>query len=1395
MITKYIDSFIKKKSIRKSFTNRNKVFKTLNLLEIQLKSYEKFLQKDIFFLKRKNYGLQFIFKTFFPVASKDNSYNIEYLYYFLEKPIFNIKECKERGLTYSSVLKVMFRLNIFYKGFLETKVIKEIKEQEIFMGEIPLMTNFGTFIINGTERTVVSQLYKSPGVFFDYNKKKFFSDEKIFYNAKIVPYKGSWLEFEFDSKDILFFRIDRRAKMPVTILLKAMGMTVEKILYSFSLYDKFLILKNFVRIKIIVNRLLGKKINFNLFKENGKLLIKKNEIITLKKLRIDSKTEYCIFLVKIKYLLGRVLKENIISNIDKKIVIAYANETITKDLLFMFIKHKIKVVKIIYSSNINYIDYISKILNFDKTLDSFSAKKFIYKIMRPGDSPTIDTVEIFFKNLFFNKKRYNLSLIGRMKLNSRFGFDSSYGTSLLSIKDIIYVIKTLINLKNNIGSIDDIDHLGNRRIRSVGELLENQLKFAFNKTEKFIKERLNYVEQDNLMPHDFINSKTISTIIRDFFCTSQLSQFLDQTKTISTIIRDFFCTSQLSQFLDQTNSLSEITHKRRISSLGPGGLTRERAGFEVRDVHYTHYGRVCPIETPEGPNIGLINSLALFSKLDKYGFLETPYYKVVNKKVTSEIKYLNAFNEAFYTIAQANSIINNKKELIGPLVSARKLGNNIFVSPEKIDFIDVSPNQIVSLAASLIPFLEHDDANRALMGANMQRQAVPCMKAQRPLVGTGLEKIVISNSGDVIRSLRGGKIIFVDSNKIVISVNEDEIMSNDLGIDVYNLVKYSRTNQDTNVNQKIIVNVGDLVLKNDVIADCSSSHLGELSLGQNILVAFMSWNGYNFEDSIIISKKIVVEEVYTSIHVKEFVVLIRDTKLGFEKNTRKVPNLPKKQKFKLDDSGIIHLGAEVVSGDVLVGKITPKNDIQITPEEKLICAIFKEKISNFKDTSFRVPPQICGTVINVEIFTKKGIIKDERSIQIIKDKLEKYKLNLMEKIFFIENDLLQRLKKKLINKFMYINLDVKNKIKITKKFLLNLKLLDLFEINLEDKNLKKFLKRIKKLFFLKQVYFQDKYIKKKKKLTEGDELPSGVLKIIKIFLAIKKKLQPGDKMSGRHGNKGVVSCILNIEDMPYMSDGTVVDIILNPLGIPSRMNVGQILEAHLGWAAKGLGLRLQKMINSQKNLLEIRKFLEKIYNFSYKKENFNNFNDNEILELIKNISNGVYFSTPVFDGATEKDIDYLLNLAYPKNISKKLKINEKKNQIILYDGRTGEAFKQFITVGYIYFLKLNHLVNDKIHSRSIGPYSLITQQPLGGKSQFGGQRFGEMEVWALEAYGASYTLQEMLTIKSDDINGRTEIYKNLINNIGIININIPESFNVLIREIRSLGIDIKLKYK
>jgi DNA-directed RNA polymerase subunit beta len=1351
-------SFTEKKRIRKSFAKRQSVLEVPFLLATQLDSYTEFLQADVAPNARKNQGLESAFRTVFPISSHSGNAGLEYVSYQLGTPPFDVIECQQRGMTYASPLRARVRLKIMDREA-SKPTVKEIKEQEVYMGEIPLMTKNGSFVINGTERVIVSQLHRSPGVFFEHDRGKTHSSGKLLFSARIIPYRGSWLDFEFDPKDFLYFRVDRRRKMPVTTLLKAIGFTPEQILETFFAFDTFHIDGNSIQMELVPERLRGDVARFDIMAK-GKVIVPRDKRITVKHIREMEQAGLKRIEVPEEMAAGHALAHDIIDTSTGE-VLGKANDELTEATLAKFRAAGVREYRTIYTNDLDQGAYISQTLRVDDAADQNAARVAIYRMMRPGEPPTEEAVKGLFQGLFFSEERYDLSAVGRMKFNRRVGRSDLTGASVLSNDDIVAVIKILVELRNGRGEIDDIDHLGNRRVRSVGELAENQFRSGLVRVERAVKERLSQAESENLMPHDLINAKPISAAIKEFFGSSQLSQFMDQT-----------------------NPLSEITHKRRVSALGPGGLTRERAGFEVRDVHPTHYGRVCPIETPEGPNIGLINSLALYARTNEYGFLETPYRKVENGRVTEAIEMLSAIEEGRYVIAQANAEIDGKGRFTDDLVSCRHHNEFTLSTPDRITHIDVAPAQIVSVAASLIPFLEHDDANRALMGSNMQRQAVPCLRAEKPLVGTGIERTVAVDSGTTVQARRGGVVDYVDAARIVVRVNDNETMAGEVGVDIYNLIKYRRSNQNTNINQRPIVKVGDTIARDDVIADGASTDTGELALGQNLLVAFMPWNGYNFEDSILISERIVAEDRFTSIHIEELSVVARDTKLGPEEISRDISNLSERMLGRLDESGIIYIGAEVEAGDVLVGKVTPKGETQLTPEEKLLRAIFGEKSSDVKDTSLRVPSGMSGTVIGVQVFTREGIERDTRAQQIIDDELTQFKKDLADQLRIVENDTFGRIERHLIGKVAKGGPKKLAKgTKITKTYLHEVGRYDWFDIRLSEEEQQLQLEQLKDSLAQKRQEFDALFEEKRRKLTQGDELPPGVQKMVKVYLAVKRRLQPGDKMAGRHGNKGVISKIVPVEDMPFTANGTPADIVLNPLGVPSRMNVGQILETHLGWAAKGLGHVIGQLVEQQAEAVKLRQFLEQVYNTNGKKEDLSALSDEEIVELAHNLRDGVPFATPVFDGATEAEIKDMLELAgLPRN-----------GQMQLFDGRTGEAFDRPVTLGYMHILKLHHLVDDKMHARSTGPYSLVTQQPLGGKAQFGGQRFGEMEVWALEAYGASYTLQEMLTVKSDDVAGRTKVYENIVKGEHKIEAGMPESFNVLVKEIRSLGIDIDLE--
>ena len=1393
-------SFTEKKRIRKSFAKRANVLDVPFLLATQLDSYAKFLQLDRPFDQRSEDGLQAAFNSIFPIVSHNGYAQLEFVHYVLGEPLFDIPECQLRGITYAAPLRARIRLKIFDKESSKPNVVKEIRENEVYMGEIPLMTPSGSFVINGTERVIVSQLHRSPGVFFEHDKGKTHSSGKLLFSARIIPYRGSWLDFEFDPKDLLYFRIDRRRKMPVTILLKALGYNDEQILNTFYDKETFYLSKDGVQTDLIAGRLKGETAKLDIVDKDGNVLVGKGKRITAKNIRDISNAGLTRLDVDAESLLGKVLAADVIVP-DTGEVLAVANEEITEELLAKFDIHGVQEVHTLYINELDQGGYISNTLRTDETADQQAARVAIYRMMRPGEPPTEDAVEMLFNRLFFNEDSYDLSRVGRMKFNTRtyeqklseaqaaswygrllnetFAGAADKGGFVLSVEDIVASIATLVELRNGHGEVDDIDHLGNRRVRSVGELTENQFRSGLARVERAVKERLNQAESENLMPHDLINAKPVSAAIKEFFGSSQLSQFMDQT-----------------------NPLSEITHKRRVSALGPGGLTRERAGFEVRDVHPTHYGRVCPIETPEGPNIGLINSLSVYARTNEYGFLETPYRRVTDGKVSNEIDYLSAIEEGRYVIAQANAALDENGMLTGDLVTCREKGETIMATPDRVQYMDVATGQVVSVAASLIPFLEHDDANRALMGANMQRQAVPCLRPEKPMVGTGIERAVAVDSSTAIVARRGGIVEYVDANRIVVRVHDDEATAGEVGVDIYNLVKFTRSNQSTNINQRPVVKAGDVLQRGDVVADGASTDLGELALGQNMTIAFMPWNGYNYEDSILLSEKVAADDRYTSIHIEELNVVARDTKLGAEDITRDIPNLSERMQNRLDESGIVYIGAEVEAGDVLVGKVTPKGETQLTPEEKLLRAIFGEKASDVKDTSLRMPTGMSGTVIDVQVFTREGIQRDKRAQAIIDSELKRYRQDLSDQLRIFDNDAFSRIERMIVGQTANGGpMKLAKGTAITAEYLAGLPSKhDWFDIRMSDESLAKQMELIKVSLQQKREESDALYEVKKKKLTQGDELQPGVQKMVKVFIAIKRRLQAGDKMAGRHGNKGVVSRILPVEDMPYMADGRPVDIVLNPLGVPSRMNIGQILEVHLGWAAKGIGERIGRMLDEQRKVGEVRAFLNTMYNGDLggpdkHREDLSQLSDDEILTLADNLRKGATFASPVFDGAHESEIKAYLDLAYPSEDPEvqKLGFNPTKTQITLYDGRSGEAFDRPVTVGVMHYLKLHHLVDEKMHARSTGPYSLVTQQPLGGKAQFGGQRFGEMEVWALEAYGAAYTLQEMLTVKSDDVNGRTKMYENIVKGEHKIEAGMPESFNVLVKEIRSLGLDIDLE--
>ena len=1352
-------SYTERKRIRKSFGSRESVLEVPYLLQMQKDAYTSFLQAGVISSKRTHEGLQAAFESAFPIVSHNGFVEMKFIEYNLAKPAFDVRECQTRGLTFSSAVRARVQLIIYDRdsSTSQNKVVKEVKEQEVYMGEVPLMTDKGSFIINGTERVIVSQLHRSPGVFFEHDKGKTHSSGKLLFSARIIPYRGSWLDFEFDPKDILYFRVDRRRKMPVSILLKAIGLNPESILANFFVNDNFRLMDSGAQMEFVAERLRGEVARFDITDKSGKVVVAKDKRITVRHTRELEQSGTTHISVPEDFLIGRVVARSIVEA-DTGEIIAKANEELTEALLKKLRTSGVQDLPCIYTNELDQGAYISQTLRIDETVDEFAARVAIYRMMRPGEPPTEDAVQALFQRLFYNPDTYDLSRVGRMKFNARVGRSESTGPMVLSNEDILAVVKILVDLRNGNGEVDDIDHLGNRRVRCVGELAENQYRTGLARIEKAVKERLGQAEQEPLMPHDLINSKPISAALKEFFGASQLSQFMDQT-----------------------NPLAEITHKRRVSALGPGGLTRERAGFEVRDVHVTHYGRVCPIETPEGPNIGLINSLALYARLNEYGFIETPYRRVVEGKVTMDIDYLSAIEEGKYVIAQANAALDKEGKLTGDLVSAREKGESILCGAERIQYMDVSPAQIVSVAASLVPFLEHDDANRALMGANMSRQAVPVLRPEKPMVGTGIERVAAVDSGTVVTATRGGIVDYVDATRIVIRVNDAEALAGEVGVDIYNLIKYQRSNQNTNIHQRPIVKRGDKLAKGDVIADGASTDLGEIAIGQNMLIAFMPWNGYNFEDSILISERIVRDDVFTSIHLEEFEISARDTKLGPEEITRDIPNVGEESLRNLDEAGIVAIGAEVNPGDILVGKVTPKGETPMTPEEKLLRAIFGEKASDVRDTSLKVPPGVQGTVVEVRVFNRHGVDKDQRAMQIEREEIERLAKDRDDELAILERNIYGRLKELLVGKEGLSGPKGFSKGEITEETLADFSKGQWWQIAIADEAAMGEIEAIQKLFQDAKRSLDARFEDKVEKLRRGDELPPGVMKVVKVFVAVKRKLQPGDKMAGRHGNKGVISRITPIEDMPFLEDGTHVDIVLNPLGVPSRMNVGQILETHLGWACAGLGKQVKDALEAYERAGDKARFVDTLTSIYGPDEELPT-SEEDLKILGRNLSFGVPIATPVFDGARESDIRELLRRTG----------NDETGQSTLYDGRTGEAFKRKVTVGYIYMLKLHHLVDDKIHARSIGPYSLVTQQPLGGKAQFGGQRFGEMEVWALEAYGAAYTLQEMLTVKSDDVAGRTKVYESIVRGDDTFEVGIPESFNVLIKEMRSLGLNVEL---
>jgi DNA-directed RNA polymerase subunit beta len=1353
-------TFIGRKRVRKFFGKIEEVAEMPNLIEVQKASYDQFLLVVEPQGGRPNEGLQAVFKSVFPISDFSNTSMLEFVKYEFEGPKYDVDECRQRGMTYAAPLKVTLRLIVFdIDEDTGAKSVKDIKEQDVYMGDIPLMTNNGTFIVNGTERVIVSQMHRSPGVFFDHDKGKTHSSGKLLFAARIIPYRGSWLDIEFDAKDIVYARIDRRRKIPVTSLLYALGMSGEETLNTFYKQVLYKRAKDGWRVPFDANRLRGyKAVNDLVDADTGKVVLEAGKKLTVRQARQLAEKGLKALRLTEEELIGHYIAEDLVNPKSGEIY-AEAGEEITEKTLKTLNEAGYKELPLLNIDHVNVGAYIRNTLAVDKNMTREDALFDIYRVMRPGEPPTIDTAQAMFQSLFFDSERYDLSAVGRVKMNMRLDLTAEDTQRTLRKEDIIAVIRTLVDLRDGKGEIDDIDHLGNRRVRSVGELMENQYRIGLLRMERAIKERMSSVDIDTVMPQDLINAKPAAAAVREFFGSSQLSQFMDQT-----------------------NPLSEITHKRRLSALGPGGLTRERAGFEVRDVHPTHYGRICPIETPEGPNIGLINSLATYARVNKYGFVETPYRKVKDGRVTDEVIYLSAMEEGRYTVAQANSAIDARGRFTDDLVVVRHAGDVQLIPPDRVDFMDVSPKQLVSVAAALIPFLENDDANRALMGSNMQRQAVPLVHAEAPFVGTGMEGVVARDSGAAIAARRTGMVDQVDATRIVIRAT-DESDPTKPGVDIYRLMKFQRSNQNTCINQRPLVKVGDQVKKGDIIADGPSTDLGELALGRNVLVAFMPWNGYNFEDSILLSERIVKDDVFTSIHIEEFEVMARDTKLGPEEITRDIPNVSEETLKNLDEAGIVYIGAEVRAGDILCGKITPKGESPMTPEEKLLRAIFGEKASDVRDTSLRVPPGVQGTVVEVRVFNRHGVDKDERALAIEREEIERLAKDRDDEQAILDRNVYGRLAELLEGRQGIAGpKGFKKDTKITRTVLDEYPRSQWWSFASPNDKVMAEIEAIRKQYDESKKRLEQRFLDKVEKLQRGDELPPGVMKMVKVFVAVKRKIQPGDKMAGRHGNKGVVSKIVPLEDMPFLADGTAVDIVLNPLGVPSRMNVGQILETHLGWACAGLGLKIGHAVdlyNSKKDPKPLKELLKKVYG---DEETIKSLDEKGLIELGANLRHGVPISTPVFDGAKEADIEHMLDLAGLDH----------SGQVTLYDGRTGDSFDRKVTVGHIYMLKLHHLVDDKIHARSIGPYSLVTQQPLGGKAQFGGQRFGEMEVWALEAYGAAYTLQEMLTVKSDDVAGRTKVYEAIVRGDDTFEAGIPESFNVLVKEMRSLGLNVDL---
>ncbi|MGB3274485.1 MAG: DNA-directed RNA polymerase subunit beta [Xanthobacteraceae bacterium] len=1353
-------TFTGRKRVRKFFGHIREVAEMPNLIEVQKASYDQFLMVDEPEGGRPDEGLQAVFRSVFPISDFSGASMLEFVRYEFEAPKYDVDECRQRGMTFAAPLKVTLRLIVFdVDEETGAKSVKDIKEQDVYMGDIPLMTMNGTFIVNGTERVIVSQMHRSPGVFFDHDKGKTHSSGKLLFAARVIPYRGSWLDIEFDAKDIVFARIDRRRKIPVTSLMFALGLDGEEILSTF--YKKIIYkrTKDGWRVPFDAARFRGyTTINDLIDADTGKVVLEAGKKLTVRAARQLQEKGLKALRMADEELIGHYLAEDVVNPKTGEIY-AEAGEELTEKSIKELIEHGYKELPILDIDHVNIGPYIRNTLSADKNMTREDALFDIYRVMRPGEPPTLESAQAMFQSLFFDAERYDLSAVGRVKMNMRLELDAPDTHRTLRKEDILAVIKTLVDLRDGKGEIDDIDHLGNRRVRSVGELMENQYRIGLLRMERAIKERMSSVDIDTVMPQDLINAKPAAAAVREFFGSSQLSQFMDQT-----------------------NPLSEITHKRRLSALGPGGLTRERAGFEVRDVHPTHYGRICPIETPEGPNIGLINSLATFARVNKYGFVETPYRRIKDGRMTDEVVYLSAMEEGRYYVAQANLAVDAKGKLTEDMVVCRHAGDVMMVPPDRVDYMDVSPKQLVSVAAALIPFLENDDANRALMGSNMQRQAVPLVRAEAPFVGTGMEGVVARDSGAAIAARRTGVIDQIDATRIVIRATED-LDPTKSGVDIYRLMKFQRSNQSTCINQRPLVKVGDHVRKGDIIADGPSTDLGELALGRNVLVAFMPWNGYNFEDSILLSERIVKDDVFTSIHIEEFEVMARDTKLGPEEITRDIPNVSEEALKNLDEAGIVYIGAEVRAGDILCGKITPKGESPMTPEEKLLRAIFGEKASDVRDTSLRVPPGVQGTIVEVRVFNRHGVDKDERALAIEREEIERLAKDRDDEQAILDRNIYGRLADLLENRQGVAGpKGFKKDTKITRAVLEEYPRSQWWMFASPNDKLMAEIEAMRKQYDESKKMLEQRFLDKVEKLQRGDELPPGVMKMVKVFVAVKRKIQPGDKMAGRHGNKGVVSKIVPIEDMPFLEDGTHADIVLNPLGVPSRMNVGQILETHLGWACAGLGLKIGQAVeayNNKSDVKPLKEVLKKVYGDH---DTIKALDDGELVELGQNLRNGVPIATPVFDGAKEGDIEAMLELAG----------FDKSGQSVVYDGRTGDPFDRRVTVGYIYMLKLHHLVDDKIHARSIGPYSLVTQQPLGGKAQFGGQRFGEMEVWALEAYGAAYTLQEMLTVKSDDVAGRTKVYEAIVRGDDTFEAGIPESFNVLVKEMRSLGLNVDL---